>query len=342
MFYEFYGLSGVQLVLLNLTPGILKSYIKPLDNTIDYKRALELKSELQTLKYNLSCLNVNYASPEGRKLKRQLSKHEQGERILADNELEQIKSRLAEIPETVIGSKLYGRPLSPEECTILNELRKKTGVIDRYLKCIEDRIFADRRVYGVKLSYAVNMSSNYIMNILSSEIKNSNKATLPNLYKRYKTDIEFVKGLNEVEVRQDLADEELPIEIGNTELVKVKSCILDASNNNEAFKKNTNMNLLLTIYNQCKIFNDESFYNEIFGLNLTKEEYVKIFDNLMNCGIIGLNFEASKLFLQVASCLTYSKENDLYLAEDNSLFTVTRYLERIIDSYELNTGDKYE
>ena len=186
------------------------------------------------------------------------------------------------------------------------------------------------------------MSSNYIMNILSSEIKNSNKATLPNLYKRYKTDIEFVKGLNEVEVRQDLADEELSIEIGNTELVKVKSCILDASNNNEAFKKNTNMNLLLTIYNQCKIFNDESFYNEIFGLNLTKEEYVKIFDNLMNCGIIGLNFEASKLFLQVASCLTYSKENDLYLAEDNSLFTVTRYLERIIDSYELNTGDKYE
>ena len=93
----------------------------------DYKRALELKSELQTLKYNLSCLNVNYASPEGRKLKRQLSKHEQGERILTDTELEQIKSRLAEIPETVIGSKLYGRPLSSEECIILNELRKKTG-----------------------------------------------------------------------------------------------------------------------------------------------------------------------------------------------------------------------
>ena len=48
MFYEFYGLSGVQLVLLNLTPGILKSYIKPLDNAIDYKRAKETIKQTRT------------------------------------------------------------------------------------------------------------------------------------------------------------------------------------------------------------------------------------------------------------------------------------------------------
>lgn len=344
MFYDFYGLSGVQLVLLNLSSNMFKTYLKPLNNPIDYQRALELKSELYTLKNNLNELNVGYTTPEGRKLEFNLKKYEQGKIELTNNEIQDIKNKLDELPKTVIGSKIYNKSLTSEECAILNVLYDKMKVIDRYISCIENKIFEDRRVYGIKLSYALGLTlPDYIMNIICTEIKNSNKATLPFIYKRFKDDIEFIHNLSNSDTSSKVKkDNDAPIEDGNPELVNVKNYILRVSNNNKYFKETKNMNLLLSIYNQCKIFDDVDFYNDIFDLNLDKDKYIKIFNNLMECGIIGLNFEASKLFIKVASCLTFAKENETLLAEDHPLNTVAKYLERIISSNSLKSGESYD
>lgn len=344
MFYEFYGLSGVQLVLLNLSSNMFKTYLKPLNNPIDYQRALELKSELHTLRNNLNELNIMYATPESRKLEYSLKKYEQGKLELTDKEVQDIKNRLNEMPKTVTGSKLCNKALTSEECAILNTLYSKMKVIDRYISCIENKIFEDRRIFGIKLSYAFGFTRpDSIMTIICNEIKNSNKVTLPNIYKRFKDDIEFINYLNNTETGHEVKkDNDVSIADGNPELANIKKHILKVSNNNKYFKETKNMNLLLGIYNQCKIFDDAEFYNDVFDLNLDKDSYIQIFDNLMECGVIGLNFEASKLFINVASCLTFAKENEIYLAEEHPLNTVAKYLERIISSNSLKSGESYD
>lgn len=71
------------------------------------------------------------------------------------------------------------------------------------------------------------------------------------------------------------------------------------------------LDFLEELYDYCKSFNLEN-YNSIFGLNLNREQYIQVFKILEDHGIIGLNLEADKLFLDSLEKLHLTGEQQQY------------------------------
>lgn len=80
---------------------------------------------------------------------------------------------------------------------------------------------------------------------------------------------------------------------------------------------------------------DVEFYNQRFGLDYTKEDYIEMFNILEEYGIIGLNFEAEHFFMDSLESLhltgtqeNYTVERDSYLAKNASC--LSQYCEALI------------
>lgn len=369
-FCKFYGISATKLLIPTLRNKDLEEFVKHLNNKVDCGILMDFKWELEILKNFLTrTVSMSYSDPESRKLEKRVKQNEDFRKFgtnlakskqLTDEELAEAKEKLKNARKSVsevISVNGENFRLSPAQVAIIEYYTGRVEVLDRYLKHIELKSFTDRTVFGRKLPYVLGSNGRGIKNAVADQLQkytNKNRAYVKSLYSRYESDVALLKSY----IVEPKTQEELEaLEKKAKELSEAKRNMAAARNKGgvDADKPDfvelehwgefssilrSNLDVRINpvlvdvtykVYKIAKSFTVE-YYNSIFGLNLTQEEYEKEFESLSRLGLVGLDFYTIDFFRMFITTATFSSEIkvELYEPRDTELIRSINDIDRLL------------
>ena len=369
-FCKFYGISATKLLIPTIRNKDLEEFVKHLNNKVDCGILMDFRWELEILKNFLTrTISMSYSDPESRKLEKRVKQNEDFRKFgtnlakskqLTDEELMEAKEKLKNARKSVsevISVNGENFRLSPAQLAIVEYYTGRVEVLDRYIKHIELKSFTDRTVFGRKLPYVLGSNGRGIKNAVADQLQrytNKNRAYVKSLYSRYESDVELLKSYivepktqEELDALERKAREELELR-NNMSKIRAKGGT-DADKPDfiemehwaefsEIVRQNLDIRINPTlldvnykIYKLAKSFTVD-YYNSIFGLNLSKEEYEREFESLSRLGLVGLDFYTLDFFRMFVTTATFSSEIkvELYEPRDTELIRSIYDIDRLL------------
>lgn len=320
-FGSYFGISVPQLLLSSIDMRLYKACVKLLNNELDSFRLKNLELELNIFKYAMNNIVIkDYAEPNMKRLSRKVKKSKEYYDKLSsldylDEEIKEPAGLLSEEDLKVKEEILSKCEKTIQDYVIINgasiklskEATEIIKVLDGYLyfvdilkSNIEIKNFIEAEFMGLPLStYLRNRPGAIKFRYLDGVYKQGNQEKMRK------------RACNEIETFMDLITSKVDkkeytdIDIVNGKAVNVDYrvssddiTILETLKENKILRRLTTAEVknLTRLYNLSKLFTVD-FYNSIFELDLTKEEYEKVFKELEDIGIVGLGFYSDKLFL---------------------------------------------
>lgn len=342
-FGSYYGISVPQLILADINMRLYKSGILLLNNELDSHRLSSLGLEFNIFKYAMNNIIIrDYSEPGMKRLSRRVKKSQEyydkvnsiehlGENIkepaglFSEEELELQKEVLSKCDKTIQNYVIINgetKQLSDEAVKIIEFLDSYLILADTLKENIQVRSFTESEFMGLPVStYLRNKPGSIKYRYLDGVYKQGNQDKMRNraireidIFMRLVTSkvndkeytkIDIVNGkVSNMDYK--ISDENIPV--------------LEALKENNILRRLTDkeVNTLIRLYELSKLFT-VSFYNDMFELNLTKEEYEKVFKELEDIGIIGFGFYSDKLFLDCLKKYTILEYTRTVINEEDEL-----------------------
>lgn len=342
-FGSYFGISVPQLLISSIDLRLFKSCVKLLNNELDSFRLKNLELEFNIFKYAMNNIVIrDYTEPNIKRLSRKVKKSkeyydkvnnsddldeniEKPLGLLSEEDLkiqEETLSKCEKTPQdyVIIDGKTI--KLSKEATEIIKVLDSYSNDLDTLKDSIEIKDFTEVRFMGVPFStYIKNRPGAIKYKYLDGVYKHGNQERMRG------------RACEEIETFMDLITSKIDkkdytnIDVVNGKAVNVGYKVSDADitllttlKENGILKRLTTVEVknLVRLYQLSRMFTVD-FYNSFFELNLTQEEYEKVFRELEDIGIIGLGFYSDKLFLDCIRKYNISEYTRTVISENDEL-----------------------
>lgn len=355
---KFYGISGAQLVLKALPTRTLNSFVKPLNNVIDYKILQDLKLELRYISSFLeNTISEDYSDKKMKMLNMQVRRNENSklrpnEVAMSDSELSDAKKVLESAEKSIsqrVGALGTELTLTTEEVEIVKYFSRRRKVIERHLDSIEEKSFSERKVFGKPLFRVYLGEGRDIKAIVSTELSKTkkDKGVRRTLMKRYREDTDLLLEFIDNDLKQEdikLKDKQdyVTITVPNSIIGPDRVVMEQIIKKNRSIGKHdvNNIELVYDMYNIANSFTVE-FYNATFGLDCSRAEYEVMFNRLADIGLAGLNFHTVDFFHQFINTVTFAKEHEMKIPYDSPLAGAITLIDRLLKT-DLKVGANIE
>ncbi|VYU44977.1 hypothetical protein [Clostridium paraputrificum] len=305
----FYGMTGVTLTLSPIAVASFKPLVKSLDTSTNRPILSCLKRDLEEMIKFLEGLPSVYKDPQANramaKLRNNLYKTEQ-EKLELEKYLEGQEKMLSTL---VANGSTNLSELSKEAYEIICKLHASLDKIKFFYNNVNYSAESSGvSVFGEKLYILRPQSRAVLNNRLATVYKNPNNQRLT--HAQFET---LKKDLSTLE--EYLFDGERLVEFSDV---------------NDNVKK---VEPLVTCMN-------EEYFNNLFGFNLTQDDYYKIGKELDAIGLIGFNVYGKELFDDFRKSVSFSGFSDLYIYKGTDLYNFTLDLRDVVDNYEFLGGGK--
>ena len=369
-FASFWGLTAPQLVLLDLDKSTFNSLVKMLNNAQDSHRLTNLLIEFNLLeKFLNEGITTEYENTDIRRKERQLrlskEHYETGKSISANMLIEKedisaIEQLISSAPKRIAPYVMINgarKDISPEAIKIIEYMKRNIGLIKPYIQGIKLNAVKEITVFGRRLEDIVYgkpgaLRFRYMNKVSQVKSSNSKKANvmLPVVMESLRKDIDIL--LSSIENSSDKREEESPNSvvvsmIGNkTVVVSVpsiydkESCkIIEYAADAGILKRFTERQLqtLTTLYLMAKDLGAE-LYNNSFELSLDFDGYKKVFNELDELGLIGLNLYAEKFLFNSLNGIALTRDLKAIITQEE-LKTVVYEIDRAITVVNMKYGE---
>lgn len=369
---SFLGLSAPQLVLLDLDEKLFRDLVKMLSNTQDTHRLRNLITEFNLLSTFLTNEIIEeYDNPDIRKKARQikLSKEHYAEgkpisknMLLSKEEIPQIemliktaKKRIA--PYIMRDNKRVD--ISEPAVKIIEYLRLNIRLVDPYVDSIKLNATKEITVFNRRLEDVVYgnpeaLRYRYMHKLNEAKSSSSKKSNsyLPVIIESIRRDVDIL--VNAIGDNTAKAEDSMPhgivLQSTNTDEpviatyppyypTEAKPLIVQLAKTK--LLPNLNRADVLTLANlYCAVLNmNVDMYNMQFGLDLTIEEYSKVFDELDSLGLIGLNIYAEQFLFNCLDGIALMKDSDATITDGNMAMVVLE-MHRAITGLTMKYGEE--
>lgn len=369
---SFFGLSAPQLVLLDLDAGLFKDLVKMLNNAQDTKRLRNLMTEFDLLSSFLENEVIEeYDNPDIRKKARQikLSKEHYAtgktvpkNMLLSEEEIPQIENLISSAKKRIAPYMMRDGKrvdISEPAVKIISFLRRNIGLVAPYVDNIKLNATKEITVFNRRLEDLVygkpeSLKYRYMNKISQAKSSSSKKANafLPIIVESIRKDIDIL--LNSMQEGTVENEEYTPngIVIQNSKsgeaLIasyppyypqQAKPLILKLHETGLlGGLSRSEVSTLANLY--CAVMTmSADLYNLQFGLNLTIDEYEKVFDELDELGLVGLNIYAEQFLFNCLNGVVFMKDMDATITNPEMAIVVLE-IDRAISGLILSYGEE--
>lgn len=365
----FWGLTVPSLLLMNLNRTVLAECVNLLNNSKDSSCLKDLKQEIVYCRNALNRVDYVFDDPADMRKLNSLNLSKEHYRtgikvpksmLIPESELPLVEEMLNNKPKTKLNSvvKINGKnvQLSNEALKIINFLKNSAYMLDVIDRAIVINSFNDQEVFGDKLLYFINRSPYFLINKIITNVSavKDDKKLLNELIEQYRTDIDKVFEI--VVDAGEITNSNNDLEVIPSSVIKPQEFYKNKTNTVNAYcnchklnfkyvplinhlfdlkllnkLKPVSVKYLTDVYESVLSLNIDK-YNQLFDLDLTKEQYESVFKELDNIGFVGLNFYEMELFKNSFYNLLIAVKYDLKIFSNSDLYSSIVLVKEFLDT----------
>ena len=350
-FASFYGVTAPQIILLNLSPDVFSRSVAIFNNPNDHTRLKNLIEEFNIMENFLNTVPViNYVNADDRRLDYQIKRseefYEKGtpfRNVLTKEEIAKGKKHLKDaeqslVPRVRVNGKLVD--MSTEERQIISYFFDKKKLINRFRNAIQVNTFSEIKVFGAKLyDFGNDDGERFRRRVITKlNIKVRSKDIIDDLFEKSRRDLQALKEcIKDAPTKERIKHDVRISDDGKTVLSRPDFMLAEDDDlllqlAHKDLLKFLGLQELRTLYEMKKV--SEKFtlelYNKRFNLNLTRDQYEKVFTKLEDLGLVGLNFYTKDFFVNVLDSAFISQQEEMIIDKDSSLASVIDEVDRLL------------